>query len=178
MNKKINPKEWAEDFQLFMESSEASPPRHIRDAIFQAVKQDLNPSLPCILTKLGGIHVFAGTVSLFLCSQFGFGEGYNITHIFMNYGMLVCMAFCGALFLSLTFFIAGFILSPEELRKIRKTCYAPIFLLSFSSLVIFFIFGAEVALDLALFWFLGASISGALFVEISLGVRRIILLNS
>lgn len=174
MKEKIDPKAWADDFKLFLEAPEVRPPIHVRDEIFQVVHRDLHPTLWMVLGKLGGIHVFVGSLSLLLCSQFGIGRGYNLMHAFMDYGTFACMAFCGALFLGLTVLIAGFVLSNPELKKIRSTGYAPIVLLGVMSLVVLFCFGAEMALNLALFWLFGAVITGALVTEASLGVKRIV----
>lgn len=173
MKEKIDPKEWAEDFKIFLDAPTVNPPAHIRDELFQVVHRDLNPTLWMVMAKLGGIHIFGGSISLLLCSQFGIGRGYNLMSIFMSQGVFACMAFCGALFLGLTVLIAGFFLSNLELKKIRQTCYAPVVLLGVASLVIFFCFGAEIALNLALFWLLGAVAVGALLTEASIRVRRI-----
>lgn len=173
MNKKIDPKAWAEDFKIFLDAPEVRPPAHVREEIFRIVHQDLHPMLWTVLAKLGGIHVFAGSLSLLLCSQFGIGRGYNLMHGFMSYGVFTCMAFCGALFLGLTTLIAGFVLSNPELKKIRATCYAPIILLGLVSLVVLFCFGAEIALNLAIFWLAGAVITGAILTEASLGLKKI-----
>jgi hypothetical protein len=114
-----------------------------------------------------------GSLSLLLCSQFGMGRGYNLMHAFMSYGAFTCMAFCGALFLGLTVVVAGFFLSNPELKRIRSTAYAPIVFLGLMSLVVLFCFGAEIALNLALFWLFGALLAGMLLTELSLSVRQI-----
>lgn len=173
MTKKNDPKSWAEDFQFFLDVPAAKPPAHIQEEIFRIVHQDLNPTLWMVLAKLGGIHAFVGSLSLLLCSQFGIGQGYNLMHAFMSYGAFACMSFCGALFLGLTVFIAGFVLSNPELKKIRATGYAPIALLGLMSLVVLFSFGAEIALTFALFWLIGAVAAGAVLTEASLGIRRL-----
>lgn len=173
MKEKIDPKAWAEDFKTFLDAPEVRPPAHVRDEIFKVVNRDLNPTLWMVLAKLGGIHVFVGSLSLLLCSQFGIGRGYNLMHVFMSFGTFACMAFCGALFLGLTLLMAGFILSNSELKKVRTTGYAPIVLLGVVSLIVLFCFGAEIAFNLALFWLLGAFIAGVLFTEAGLRIRRL-----
>lgn len=173
MREKIDPKIWADDFKVFLDAPEIKPPAHIKEEIFRIVHRDLNPTLWMVLAKLGGIHVFVGSLSLLFCSQFGIGRGYNLMHAFMNYGAFACMAFCGALFLGMTVLIAGFVLSNPELKKIRSTGYAPVGLLGVMSLVVLFFFGAEIALDLAIFWLIGAIFAGGLFTEGTLAVRRV-----
>lgn len=173
MKNKIDPKEWAEDFKLFLDAPEVSPPSHVKEEIFRIVHRDLNPQLWFVMAKLGGIHAVVGSLSLLLCSQFGMGRGYNLMHAFMSYGAFTCMAFCGALFLGLTVVVAGFFLSNPELKRIRSTAYAPIVFLGLMSLVVLFCFGAEIALNLALFWLFGALLAGMLLTELSLSVRQI-----
>lgn len=173
MKNKYNPKDWAEDFQEFLNSPSVSPPGPISDEIFRHVYRDLNPSLSLVFAKLGAIHIFVGSLSLLLCSQFGMGRGYNLIHSFMGYSETFCMALCGALFLGLTTFVAGFVLSNSELLKIRKTAYTPIALLGAASLTVFFCFGADIALIVAFVWFVGAFAAGLIFTELSLGIRKL-----
>lgn len=172
MKEKIDPKEWADEFKSFLSAPEVRPPQHIQESIFEYVRKDLNPSLTRVFAKLGGIHVFVGSLSLLLCEQFGMGRGSAVMDAFMGYGPTICMAFCGALFLGLTSLVAGFILSNSELMKVRKTGYSPIAALGIISLSVFFCFGATIALNFAIAWLAGAIISGILVTEISLGIKR------
>lgn len=174
MMENTDPKKWAEEFRQFLNAPEVKPPSFIQNEIFNTVRGDLNPSLSRVMTKLAAIHVFAGSISLLLCSQFGIGMGYSVAHSMMVYGVSTCMAFCGALFLSLTVVAAGFVLSTEELMKIRKTCYSPILLLGIGSLMLFLTFGAEIALHLALSWLMGGLLAGAVFTEASLNIKRVL----
>ena len=172
MNNKVDPKEWAEDFKTFLESPKVSPPAHIGEEIFSVVHRDFNPALSLVLAKLAGIHVFAGSLSLLLCSQFGMGRGPSLMHVFMPYGTFTCMTICGGLFVGFTTLVAGFLLSNPEIARIRRTGYAPIFLLGVASLVIFFCFGAEIAFTIALMWLFGAVLTGVLTLELGFRFRR------
>lgn len=172
MKNKIDPKEWAKDFDSFMNAEGVNPPTEISQKILTFVHQELNPSIWNILAKLGAIHLVVGTLSLFICSQFGMGSGQML---FMSFGVIGCTALCGSLFLGLTTFVAGFTFSPEELRKVRKTGYSPILLLGVVSLILFILFGAEIAMNLALIWLVGALVAGVLATEFSIGMRKIIL---
>lgn len=167
-----DPKVWAQEFKSFAEAQEMKPPEEISAAIFAQVRRDLNPRLSLVLAKLGGIHVVVGSLSLLLCSQFGMGYGDLMMRAFMGYGMPACMALCGALFLGLTSLIAGFLLSKHELKTIRRTAYAPVWLLGAMSLVVFWNFGAEIAVSWAAFWFIGAVVSGIAVTEGSIALRR------
>lgn len=156
MKNQIDPKDWAEEFRSFVEAPFAAPPAHLKDLIFSEVHRDLNPGLWIVLAKLGSIHVVVGSFSLLLCSQFGMGRGDLMMRTFMGYGMPLCMAFCGALFLGLTTLVAGFLLSSHELKAIRRTAYAPVWLLGTVSLLVFWNFGAVTVLSFGFFWFVGA----------------------
>lgn len=173
MKDKIDAKEWAEDFKLFMSTPEVSPPLAVREEILSFVHRDLNPTVWLVLSKLGGIHTVVGSLSLLLCSQFGMGRGATVMNAFMGYGMTVCMIVCGALFLGLTTFVAGFILSNSELKKMRKTGYSPIALMGVASLVVFFCFGADIAFGFAMAWLLGALLAGVLVTEATLAFRQV-----
>ncbi len=82
------------------------------------------------------------------------------------------MGFCGALFIGLTTLVAGFILTNPELKKIRRTAYAPIWTLGVVSLLVFLAFGAEIVIGFALAWLLGAIGTGILLTETGIYLRR------
>lgn len=170
MTNKFDPKEWAKDFESFMNSEAVSPPAHINNKILDFVRGDLNPSIWKIIAKLSGIHVVMGSLSLLVCSQFGMGSA---PMLFMSLGHVACTALCGSFFLGLSTLIAGIWFSPEELRKMRSTGYSPILVLGILSLITFLVFGAEIALNLAAIWLLGAFAAGAIATELILGIRRL-----
>lgn len=173
MKDKKNSGSWTEDFQDFATSAPVSPPSALGREIFAYVSRDLNPALWLVLAKLAAIHSIVGSFSLLLCSQFGMGRGDFMMRNLMGYGMNACMAGCGALFLGLTTLIAGFVLTPPELRKIRRTVYAPILLLGAVSLLVFLLLGSEIALGFALAWLTGATLSGMAATEAGLFARKI-----
>lgn len=167
-----NPIEWAEEFKLFMSGPELNPPQFVKESIHNYVIQDLNPSFASIFSKLALIHLVIGSLSLLICSQFGMGKGWNLAHAFMKWGDLVCMMACGSLFLGLTTSIAGVILKQAELRRIRETGYSMILLLGLGSLLVFFCFGAQILVEYAVMWLVGAITAGAIGTEFWLGIRR------
>ncbi len=177
MGDKINAKEWAKDFDLFMSGTEVQPPTHVSREIFEFVRKDLNPEYWKILAKLGATHAVVGSLSLLICSQFGMGTGVIVMNTFTSLGVFGCTVFCGALFLGLTNFVAGFIFAIPELNKVRRTGYSPILLLGAVSLTIFLFFGANIALNLALAWLMGALIAGVIATEVSFGIRRVFTLG-
>jgi hypothetical protein len=174
MKEKINAKEWAKDFNQFM-SDEISirPPAFLTQQIQEAVHRDLYPNLGLIFSKLALIHVLVGSLSLLICSQFGMGRGHVLPHLLMSYGEMACMAACGALFLGLTSLVATLVFSRPELKRTREMGYSPILALGLLSLTVFFCFGADIALSVALVWLLGGLVAGALTMELGLGFRRL-----
>lgn len=172
MKKPEDYQQWAEEFKNFMSVEEVNPPQPLSNSVLEYVHKDLNPRLSHILAKLASIHVLVGSLSLLVCSQFGMGHGYSLVHVFMQWGELVCMMTCGAFFLGLTTVIGGMILTRAELRRIRRTGYSVVALLAGASLLVFFCFGAEIALNYALAWLVGALAAGILGTELCLGIRR------
>src|SRR6478736_6653208 len=98
---------WADEFKSFLETDEVQLPLAITVAVQEYVHNDLHPKLSDILIKLSSLHVVVGSMSLFLCTQFGMGRSGGLAHVFMKWGDLACTAACGSLFLGLTLSIAG-----------------------------------------------------------------------
>lgn len=165
-------KEWVSDFGEFLDASEITPPKSFSDQIFVRISLDLSPSLWAVLIKLSGLHAVIGGLSLLVCSQFGMGRTTALTHAFMRFGDISCMALCGALFVGATGIAAGLILSSSEIRALRRFVYAPIFILQVLSLGIFVLFGAEVAFAVGLAWLAGGLIAGIVFTELARSVRH------
>lgn len=168
MTNKIDPKDWAKEFESFMEGPEIAPPQELSQKVLGFVRNELNPRILSIVSKLAAIHVVVGSLSLLICSQFGMGTG---EMLFMGLGEVACTLFCGALFLGASTFVAGFVFSKDELRKIRRTAYSPILALGILSLSIFLFFGAEIALNLAVVWLIGALGAGVIATELSIRLR-------
>jgi len=178
MKNTIDPKEWADEFKSFVETPTVAPPTHLQEAIFSEVHRDLNPGLWLVLAKLGSIHLVVGNLSLLMCSQFGMGHGDLMMRSFMSYGMNACMAACGALFLGLTTLVAGVVLTSYDLKTIRRTAYAPVWLLGAFSLLVFWNFGADIVVTWTAAWFVGAVIAGIFFTESSIAIKKIARLST
>jgi hypothetical protein len=102
-----------------------------------------------------------------------FGTSFSLENIFMKMGgHSVCMVFCGILFVGLSFLTAGFFLSIEEVRAVRRTEFVQAFSLGVLSLGLFSVVGAELALTFACLWLLGALIGGFLSIEGSFWFRK------
>lgn len=165
-------KKWAAEFSEFLEVDEVVPPQALSKQVKAAVGAELFPSVTRVLMKLSVLHVFAGGLSLLACSQFGMGRTTVLTHSFMRFGDIPCMAFCGALFIGATGFVAGLVLNAAELNVIRKQMYLPLIVLQVISLAVFLAFGAEIAVAFGLAWMAGGFLSGVGFAELARKLRR------
>lgn len=160
---KISEKEWINDFQEFVKSEGSAVPEEVTNAILSKVRKDLNPSAWIVFSKLLGIHLVVGTLSLGICNQFGlnpFQTNFSLSDYFMKFGNSTCMFLCGVIFLSLTISLSRFLLWPEEFRIVKKTAGLQIFALSMISLGIFAAVGAELVFSFTLLWLAGSMLGG------------------
>lgn len=156
--------QWLNDFQDFCDGGEIEPAAGLTSSITHFVHRDLNPSMLQVLSQFALIQAAVGGLSLFLCSQFGIGNG-PLMHTFSQFGATICMALCGALFLGLGALVASFYLEKPELDLIRKSGYLPVLAIGVLSLGIFFGFGAEIVFGLGLAWLIGAFAGGLLALQ-------------
>ena len=157
-----------EDFKLFINSWE-SPNSTIDNLVTSQIYKKLNPTHSLIWFKLVSVQAIVGTLTLLLCPQFNFSltNNYKLFHFFhQQFGHYGCSFVCGLLFLGIGFFVASLILQKAEISKINQSRF--LFPMSVSGLFIFifFILGADVYLDAAIFWFAGSSFGALLSFEI------------
>lgn len=160
---KISEQEWVNDFQEFVKGEGLPVPQKVTDSILAKVRKDLNPPAGIVFSKLLGIHVVVGTLSLAICNQFGlnpFKTNFSLSDYFMNFGHSTCMFLCGVLFLSLSVALSRTLLRPEEFLVVRKNALLQIFALSMISLGLFSAFGAELVLSFVLLWLVGSILGG------------------
>ena len=170
---KISEKEWIDDFQEFVKSDGTTVPEEVTNAIFAKVRKDLNPSAWIVFSKLFGIHLVVGTLSLGICNQFGlnpFQTNFSLSDYFMKFGHSTCMFLCGVLFLSLSISLSRVLLWPEEFQVLKKNAGLQILGLSMISLGIFAAVGAELVFSFVLLWLVGSMLGG---LAIALTPRRI-----
>jgi hypothetical protein len=146
-----------------MNFENGGPPELITSKILEKVRRDLNPSAFLIFVKLAGLQVVTGFVTMLYCPQFGISltSSSGVMSFLMKYDEHICMAACGALFLSLCGLSIVLFFRPEELRELRRNQLALFSSLGIGSLGIFVCFGSGVLSTLGMAWFLG-SIIGAL----------------
>jgi len=161
--KKISENEWMEDFQDFVKSEVVSVPDSLSKEILTRVHEDLNPSPWIVFSKLFGVQMLVGTLSLAICNQFDispFQTHFSLSDYFMSFGHSTCMFLCGVIFVGLGVGAGRAILTREEFSVLRKNAPLQVFGLSFISLGIFAAVGAEIAFTFGLIWLLGSMLSG------------------
>ncbi|TNF00970.1 MAG: hypothetical protein EP326_05545 [Deltaproteobacteria bacterium] len=159
-------KEWEE----FKSNESKDIPKHLDLDVQHYVSELLNPPKHVLFGKLALVQSFIGTLTLLFCPQFKFSLTANdaLYHYFhYTFGHYGCMVACGALFLGSGMIFAGFLLNDDEIRAIRKSRTLFISAISGASLTIFMLIGAEVYLDMALYWIFGTLIGGLLSFETS-----------
>ncbi len=162
MNSKFN-EHWKQDFQIFLSSSEVTPPLSLREKIIGMVERDLNPSLQSVFFKVLAVHAVTSLISLSLCSQFGIRAlpVLDLMNSVMKIaGESLCMVFCGALYLGFSALVISFMLRIEELRLVQKHKFLQVSFLSGASLGVFLCLGAEVLWGPSLLWLLGSLAGG------------------
>jgi hypothetical protein len=163
-----DPKEWMKEYGEFL-AADIRVPRDLSERVLTQVHELLHPSAWVVFAKLLGIHLVVGFLSLSVCHQFGmnpFGTQYSLADwLMVQWGHSTCMIGCGVLFVGLSFLSAGYFLSIEEVRALRRTEFLQTFSLGAVSLAIFAAFGADVALSFAGLWLLGGLIGGFLATE-------------
>lgn len=163
------------DFLNFTSSKGISPPDELSNKILDYVKHDLNPSHKIVFGKLLGIQVFIGFLTLIFCPQFNLSltNNYELFHYFHHkFGESICMAICGSIFVGSGTLLAAYILKASEVRKIRNSRLLYYFSIVSIALTTFLLLGADIYLNLAMFWFIGAYIGGLVLFEVNRVIRR------
>lgn len=165
MKKNLNENEWLEEFSQFISAKQTEPPKNITDNIIMNTKKMMNPSPWLVFLKLLGIHSVFGTLSLAICNQFGlnpFNTQISLSEYFMTFGHSVCMTLCGVIFVGFSILAAWMILNRDEFNILKKNYFIQVCSLGILSLATFVALGAHITLSLAILWFLGALIGGAI----------------
>lgn len=162
-------KEWLKDYEEFISLDSSTVPTEVTKNLFSKINNLLNPSAWMIFTKIFGIHIVIGTLSLAVCHQFGldpFHTKFSLADWFMQVGGHgFCMVACGILFLGLSLMTAGYFLSIEEIRVLRSTKLLQISALSLFSLGLLAAVGAQLALAIVGLWLIGTFTAGFVVTE-------------
>lgn len=166
----IKDKKWLSEYEAFLKSEEVKVPTEISERVFSRMEKLINPNAWLVFAKISGIHLAVGFLSLGICHQFNmnpFGTKYSIAEWFMAMGgHSICMILCGGLFLGLSVFVAGYFLTIEEVKALKRTEFIQTLSLSVASLTVFAFFGGEFAVTFAGLWLLGALMGGFAATEI------------
>lgn len=170
-------KNWTSEFESFMKSDGAAVPKDLNSKVLAMMDKLLNPSPYGIFAKLLGFHFISGMLSLSICHQFGmnpFQTKVSLADWLMKIGgHNTCMIGCGVLFVGLSLAAAGYFLSIEEVRVLRKTSILQVSALSLFSLGVFAAFGAQLALVIGGLWLFGGFIGGMLTTEIAWRLKQV-----
>ena len=170
-------KKWLNEYQAFLNSDEVVVPAEATSKVFSRMQELINPSAWTVFFKVLGIHVAVGFLSLSFCHQFGmnpFGTDSSLDNWFMSmWGHSTCMIACGTLFLSSSILSAGYFLSIEEVKALKRTEFIQTFSLGAVSLALFTVFGAELAISFAGLWLLGALVGGFVATEALWKIRSL-----
>jgi len=159
-----------EDYNSFLIGGDAKPDENISNQVFQFIESDLNPAHPKIAMKLFSIQAFVGFLTLTFCPQFNFSltNKYDLFHFFHHtFGEHICMLLCGSIFIGTGAVFSTLILKKQEIEKIKSSKFLYYTSISGLSISVFLILGADVYFELALTWFIGATIAGILLLDVS-----------
>lgn len=161
-------KKSSQDFGDFLDSNNSSTPEEVNARVLNYVKSDLDPSHRKVFSKLVCIQGFVGFLTLTFCPQFDLSLTSNdrlFHYLHHAFGANICMAICGSIFIGSGAIFASYVLSLNEIRKIKESKLLYYTSLSSLALASFALIGADVYATMSVFWFLGASLIGALFFE-------------
>lgn len=159
-----NNNEWLNDYQDFLNTENIQVPKELNSSLLLKMHTLINPSAWVVFLKILAIHLVTGFLSLSVCHQFGlnpFNTNYSLVDWFMNIGgHSVCMIGCGVTFVSISLFAAGYFLTIEEIKALKRTEFLQNLALGLISLGLFAAIGAELALGAAGLWLLGSLLGG------------------
>jgi hypothetical protein len=167
--KNSNENEWLRDYEDFINSGESKTPDELKNKLFSKIQKLLNPNAAIVFFKILGIHLGVGFLSLSVCHQFDmnpFNTETSLSDWMMSVGgHQACMIGCGILFVGISLLAAGYFLSVEEIKALKRTEFLQALTLGLISLGLFAAFGAELAFGIASLWLLGGLIGGLVATE-------------
>lgn len=146
------------DFEDFRQSRSIDvPPPHLN--IHQNILEKMSPSQGVLLLKMAFIHLLMGIITLTFCPQFSLSltGSYHFFHMIHSiFGHGICLAICGAVFMTPGILAARFIFSLDEWNAIRRSHYLHLMILTAFFLILFLMIGGIIYLEAALLWIIGA----------------------
>lgn len=174
--KNKNDENWMNEYQYFIKEKNLQVPPRTQDLVLNKITKLLNPNAFSVFLKILGIHLTIGFLSLSICHQFGINP-FNTKRSLADYMMHVggynfCMLGCGILFLGLSLFAAGYLLTVEEIKALKRTEFLQTLVLGLISLGLFVAVGTHIALSLAVLWLLGGLVGGFVATETVWRLKR------
>ncbi|AGH95944.1 hypothetical protein [Pseudobdellovibrio exovorus] len=155
---------WLQDYQDFLDAEQTPVPPDQTTAVFSKINPLLKPNALFVFSKILGVHLVTGFLSLAVCHQFGlnpFQTQYSLADWFMKVGgHHFCMLGCGLTFVSISLLFSGYFLTLEEIKALKRTELLQNLTLGLISIGIFLSFGVEMALSIGALWLLGALLGG------------------
>lgn len=166
---KDNKNNWLIEYEEFISDNNSNLPQNVKENVFTKIHNLMNPNAFKVFFKILGIHLGVGFLSLSICHQFDvnpFNTQFSLSDYMMEWGgHYFCMFGCGVLFISLSLFLAGYLLSLEEIVALKRTRFLQILSLGLISLGLFVGFGADMAIGIAALWIMGVFVGGILATE-------------
>lgn len=167
---------WLHDYQEFLDEENTSVPQEQTTAVFNKIAPLIKPSAISVFSKILGVHLVTGFLSLAVCHQFGlnpFQTQYSLADWFMKVGgHHLCMLGCGLTFVSISLLFSGYFLTLEEIKALKRTELLQNLTLGLISIGIFLSFGVEMALGIGALWLLGALIGGFLATTVVWKIKK------
>lgn len=160
--------------QEFMSCEDKCVPARAHARILRYVRADLQPGTMLVFAKMLTVQAIMGMLTLLFCPQFELSLTGNaeILHYFHhNYGAGVCALVCGAIFTAPGAILAAYLLSTAEVGRIRNSGLLYHLVIAAVALLAFFLCGADVFNQLALFWLTAAALSATLLFDLNLSLR-------
>ncbi len=157
------------EYEEFLMTENIEVPTELKRRVFIKIGHLIKPKAVFVFCKVLAIHLIVGFFSLSICHQFGmnpFRTEFSLEEWFMRSGGFgICMFACGTLFVSLSLMTAGYFLTIEEVRALRRTALLQSLSLGIISLGLFTAFGIEMAATIAALWLAGGLVGGLLTTE-------------
>lgn len=167
-----------DELQEFIAGKDDRVPAQAHANILRQVKAELQPAATLIFTKLLVVQAVMGVMTLLFCPQFELSltSDAELFHYFhYTYGASICALVCGAIFVAPGAVCAAYLLKPVEVQKVRHAGLCYHLVVAGLILFVFFLCGADVLNQLALFWLTAAALTATLLFDLNLWLRPLVL---
>ncbi len=159
---------WEKEFYAFVNSDPVSPPVRLTEKLEITVSHDLEPAIWNIFTKFAGVQAACATITLFFCPQFeiGFAKRDPFSGLVQQLGEFGLLIVCGMIFLGSGALMAPLFFRQAEVKALGRSVLIYFPTVALLALMLFYLFGANINLTLALPWLFGASLGGLIGFEL------------